>query len=190
MSAGKFFFFVHGMGGSPTTFFFPSVRTELENRGCTTIAPEFRDSLDPDYQDWKQTFEAQLTSAWNQRDDLIILGHSLGGYFVLRLLGDSPNAPWLQKLIGIVLVSSTSLKQPKRRKFYAEEIKWEVVRKLKIRTIALYSSDDRNVEKVHQDLIVKELKGVQGFEYREVNGFGHFMDGLAPPVVDAVSAFL
>jgi hypothetical protein len=62
--------------------------------------------------------------------------------------------------------------------------------KLKIRIIAVYSSDDRNVEREHQNLILKELGPITGFEVREMNEFGHFIDGLTLPVVDEVSAFL
>jgi predicted alpha/beta superfamily hydrolase len=41
----------------------------------------------------EDTFERELATSWNKKDDLVLLGHSLGGFFVLRLLGDSAGAP-------------------------------------------------------------------------------------------------
>jgi predicted alpha/beta hydrolase family esterase len=189
MAAGKFFFFIHGMAHA-TDFFFPWLRHELEGRGCRTLAPEFKDAWDPDYADWKSTFERELATSWNKKDDLVLLGHSLGGFFVLRLLGDSAGAPWTKKLVAIILISSTALTQPKRKKFYAEPITWENVRRCPIRVITVYSNDDRNVERAHQDLIVQELKSMPEFEFREFMGFKHFMMPEAPPIAEAAFALL
>lgn len=76
-------FIFHGTGGYPGENWFPSLKGELEKRGYQVTVPQF------------PTPEGQSLAAWNQvlspdaqkiTEDTVLIGHSLGGLFLLRLL--------------------------------------------------------------------------------------------------------
>jgi predicted alpha/beta hydrolase family esterase len=166
------------------------MRSQLEGRGCKTHAPLYPKPEDPVFEEWKAKFEEDLKSVWNGTDDIFMVGHSLGGYFVLRLLGESAEAPWTKSLKGVVLVAPTSMKRPERRRFYSEEVQWENIKRLGVKIIVLYSLDDPNVSREHQELIIQRLCHCKGFEYREWDEFGHFFHTEPqPPVRDAIMQF-
>jgi predicted alpha/beta hydrolase family esterase len=188
--AGKLFFFTHGVGGTPDGVFIPSIRSKLENHGHQTHAPAYPNPDDPDFDEWKQTFEADLAKVWDKQADIILIGHSLGGYFTLRLLGESNGSDWTKHLKGVILVAPTSMKRPERRRFYSKDVNWDEIRALKPKVILLYSDDDEKVARMHQDLIIQKIGDLPGFEFREPVGFNHFIIDDAPPVTDAVFTFL
>ena len=188
--ASKLFVFTHGVGGSPKSCFIPFMRTKLEEAGQQTLAPEYKNSDDPDFDDWKATFNESLASAWNKVDPIVLVGHSLGGYFVLRLLGESAETEWAQKLVGVVLVAPTSMKRPERRKFYSEEVQWDNILKLKAKIIMLYSDNDEKVAPMHSELVVSKIGSMPGFEFRQPKGFNHFIMPEAEPVTEAIMCFV
>ena len=76
-------FLIHGSNGHPNENWFPWLKTELENFGCNVIVPQF------------PTPEGESLDAWfsvlheygNLFDEnTIIIGHSKGGLFTLRVL--------------------------------------------------------------------------------------------------------
>jgi predicted alpha/beta hydrolase family esterase len=186
---GKLFVFTHGVGGRPDGCFLPNVRKALEALGIQTHAPAYPDSADPDFPAWKQTFEEDLARIWDRESDIYLVGHSLGGYFTLRLIGESVESDWISKLKGVVLVAPTSMKRPERRKFYSEEVNWTAIRGLTFKLTLLYSNDDDKVARMHEDLIIEKLGDRDGFEFLEPPGYQHFIMEDAPPVTSAVLAF-
>jgi predicted alpha/beta hydrolase family esterase len=184
------FIFTHGVGGRPDSCFIPAVRAALEARGARTHAPAYPDASDPDFPAWKRTFDGDLARLWDGEADLFLVGHSLGGYFTLRLIGESASAPWAARLRGVVLVAPSSLRRPERRRFYSEEVDWAAIRRLQFRLTLLYSDDDDKVARQHQDLVIEKLGDRDGFAFLEPRGWQHFITEDAPPVTDAVLALL
>lgn len=185
----KLFIFTHGVGGRPESCFIPFMRKLLDEMGHQTHAPAYPNSSDPDFPDWRATFEADLSKIWNGQDDIVLVGHSLGGYFVLRLLGECAGADWTKKLVGVVLVAPTSMKRPERRKFYSEDVNWEGIRSLDCKIILMYSDNDTKVAPMHSELVVKEIGHMNGFEFLQPKGYDHFIMTEAQPVTDAILVF-
>jgi predicted alpha/beta hydrolase family esterase len=105
----RLFILTHGVGGSPSSSFIPSLRAEIEKHGHQTHAPEYPNSADPDFDDWKTTFDTDLAKIIEGKSEIVLIGHSLGGYFTLRLLGESGDSPWTKLLKGVVVVAPTSM---------------------------------------------------------------------------------
>jgi predicted alpha/beta hydrolase family esterase len=185
----KLFVFTHGVAGSPDSCFFPVLRSVVVQRGHHVHSPIYPDTADPDFPAWKATFDRDIASVWDTHSDIILVSHSLGGYFTLRLLGESAGSDWVGHVTGVVLVAPTSLKRPERRRFYAEEVRWAAIAPLQFKLVLLYSDDDDKVTRAHQDLIVEKLGAMDGFEFRQLSGWKHFIALDAPPVTEAVLLF-
>ena len=185
----KLFFFNHGVGGNGHSAFFDSARSTLESKGAKTVAPSYPNPDDPDFALWCDLFHSELASNWSG-EDIILVGHSLGGFFTLRLLGEFAGEEWTKKLVGVVLVAPTATKRPNRRRIYSEEIKWENIVKLDFRLTLLFSLDDDHISKEHPDYVIEKLGGMKGFKYVEMNGFLHFIMKEAKPVMDELLTYL
>jgi predicted alpha/beta hydrolase family esterase len=186
----KLFIFTHGMRATPLSDFIPNFRRILEERGHQTLAPEYPHPHRPVYSEWKATFQAELAKKWNQISDIVLIGHSLGGYFVLRLVGESAGSPWAAKLRGIVLVAPASKRSDSRSSFYNQEIDWDSIRRLDINITHLFSKDDTLVPRSHQDYIADRIGSMPGYKFRLVDGYEHFRMKDPAPVRSAVFAYV
>jgi predicted alpha/beta hydrolase family esterase len=184
------FFINHGQGGDPFSDFIPFLKNGLEERGLRTHTPEYPCSWTPEYAAWETKFNNDMKSVWNQEDDIVLIGHSIGGYFTLRILSENPGAPWVQKVVGVILVASVAVKSRDSAKFYSKEIEWANIRALGARIVAIWSTDDKNVSMKHQTRIREELRDMPGFEYRELTGWHHFLEATAPPILEAALGFI
>lgn len=180
----------HGVTGSNQSNFIPSLVQALNEKGVKNFAPSYPNSSDPDFDEWKQVFHEYIAEYWTNNEDIILVAHSLGGYFALRLIGECSEEEWARHLKGVVLVAPTSMKRPERRKFYSEEVKWDNIHQLPIKVILLYSNDDEKVARMHQDLIIEKIGDLDGFEFREPQNWNHFMTTDCPPVMEAVMSFV
>ncbi len=76
-------FIFHGTAGSPKGNWFPWLKSELENLGCRLTVPRFPTPEGQSLDSWLEIlskYEKQITVS------TILIGHSLGGLFLLRLL--------------------------------------------------------------------------------------------------------
>jgi len=80
-------FLFHGIYGSPDENWFPWLKAELEAKGCTVHIPHFptKDDLIPE--DWWKAFEPYEKYL---DDHSIIIGHSLGCAFALKVIEKHP----------------------------------------------------------------------------------------------------
>lgn len=80
-------FIFHGIYGSPDENWFPWLKNELEAKGCTVHIPHFptREDLKP--ADWWKAFEPYEK---HLDEDSIIIGHSLGCAFALKVIEKHP----------------------------------------------------------------------------------------------------
>jgi hypothetical protein len=95
-------FIFHGTGGYPEENWFPWLRQQLESEGCQVAVPKFPHSKEllaeaclkvvvlqfpspekPILEDWINKFDEYKSSI---NKDTILIGHSLGGLFLLRVL--------------------------------------------------------------------------------------------------------
>lgn len=76
-------FVFHGTGGSPEGNWFPWLKEKLEKEHCQVFVLKFPNPEKPSLKDWFAEFE-KYKEYVNQ--DTILVGHSLGGLFILRVL--------------------------------------------------------------------------------------------------------
>ncbi|MSR67602.1 alpha/beta fold hydrolase, partial [Candidatus Peribacteria bacterium] len=91
-------FIFHGVGGSSSENWFPWMKAELQAAGHTVIVPDFPHPNRPQLDEWLKSFEQykHLLS-----EDSVLVGHSLGGAFALRLLQS-----WNVRVLATFLVAS------------------------------------------------------------------------------------
>lgn len=80
-------FIIHGVQGHPEENWFPWLKAELEKLGHKVIVPQFPTPEGQTLENWLatlKTYEADLTP------DTILVGHSLGGSFILNVLERYP----------------------------------------------------------------------------------------------------
>jgi len=73
---------IHGVGGKPEENWFPWLKQQLESLGCKVIVPQFPTSENQTLVNWFAEFEKYS----DYLNNAILIGHSLGGCFVLNVL--------------------------------------------------------------------------------------------------------
>lgn len=76
-------FIFHGTGGYPGENWFPWLKDRLEKLGCNVIIPHFPTPENQSLENWFKILK-EYTKHYNK--NTILIGHSLGGSFLLRAL--------------------------------------------------------------------------------------------------------
>jgi len=80
---------IHGAYGSPEENWIPWLKKELENLGCKVFVPKFPTPKNQTLNNWFKVFKKYEKYL---NEDTILIGHSLGPAFILRIL-DRLNKP-------------------------------------------------------------------------------------------------
>lgn len=80
-------FILHGWGGDSTTNWFPWLKSIKEKKGHEVFVPDFPNTEFPIYEEWCEHWEKIYASKVDK--DSVLVGHSLGGSFLLRWLSES-----------------------------------------------------------------------------------------------------
>jgi predicted alpha/beta hydrolase family esterase len=135
------------------------------------IAPIMPRPDEPDYESWKTALKEIFKI---MDDDMILIGHSLGGSVLLKFLSEEQPSQRIRSLHLVAVpfwgnedwdVSEFTL-----RKDFRESLP-------PISSIHIYhSKDDKIVSTQHAEKYAAELPGA---DYQELNGYGHvYWDGL------------
>lgn len=73
----------HGTGGHPLENWFPWIKRELEKKGAKVFVPQFPHPKDHPLLDWLKVLEEYKQYI---NEESILISHSLGGLFTLRVL--------------------------------------------------------------------------------------------------------
>jgi predicted alpha/beta hydrolase family esterase len=76
---------VHGTCGSPEGNWFPWMKAQLEEKGHQVFVPEFPTPDNQSYSSWREIFYGLNI----QPQNAILVGHSVGSPFVIRLTAES-----------------------------------------------------------------------------------------------------
>lgn len=119
-------FIFHGVGGSPQENWFPWLAEKLKEQGHRVIVPQFPHADHPEPKEWLGEFEP---SASLLNGDAILIGHSLGGAFALRLLERATQPIRATFLVASVWNRMGNEYDPLMTSFTAEPYDWPKIRK-------------------------------------------------------------
>lgn len=119
-------FIFHGIGGSPEENWFPWLREKLTKKGHRVIVPQFPHADHPELQEWLTLFEQYRQELDEQS---VLVGHSLGATFVLRLLEKLPRPVRASFLVAPVVGEMQNELDMLVAPFIRDGFEWEKIKK-------------------------------------------------------------
>jgi predicted alpha/beta hydrolase family esterase len=159
---------VHGIAddqsdNSYNMYWMPWVERELKNKGIAVVRPVMPDAWDPDYNFWKEEFEQIRIE-----EDDILIGHSAGGAFLVRWLGETG-----QKAKKLILVAPWKVQSLEFSEGENEMYDFKINRRVakNVDKILIFTSDETEDDgkksvKIYVDFLNADLI--------ELEGCGHF----------------
>lgn len=140
----------------------PWLQNRLLVKDIMPNVPEMPHAYEPEYTSWKREFER-----FNVTSETILVGHSMGGGFLLRWLSENNDAAPAK----VILVAPSLDPLRKNLTGFCE---FEIDSKLLDRTKVIIMTSDNDSEKSEQSrqMIIDALPGV---DVRMYSGFGHFI---------------
>lgn len=128
-------FIFHGTAGYPEENWFPWLKEQLEAAGCEVFVPQFPTPENQTLENWfgvLEKYKKQITP------ETILVGHSLGGAFLLRVLEKYPaKAAFLVATpIGVLPIKNYESDRP-----FIESFDWEKI-KSNCNSFFVYHSDN------------------------------------------------
>ena len=161
-------FIFHGTGGHPKENWFPWLKEELEQKEYKVYIPQFPNPDKPLLGPWLKELE-QYKDKINE--DTILIGHSLGGLFLLRVL-EELNQP----VKAAIIVSGSAGVKP--IKFYEGDYNfsdgfkfdWEKIKSNSKQFVVFHSDNDPYISLGNGELISEKL----GVKLTFIPNAGHF----------------
>jgi predicted alpha/beta hydrolase family esterase len=141
----------------------PWIQNQLNIKGILAQTPEMPTPYAPDYPKWKVLFEQFTVS-----EHTALIGHSLGGGFLLRWLSENPS-----QVVGQVVLVAPWLDTERRLEgdFFNFTLDSDIASRCKALTV-FYSNNDMERINMTLSLCKKTLVGVEFIELPEK---GHFL---------------
>jgi len=141
------------------------LKKELEERGIITSTELYPKDWAPVYENWKEVFEKNIIN-----ENTILIGHSDGGSFLVRWLGETK-----KKVRKLILIAPWKISTPGdtiRKIFYDYNIDYDI--KKRVDKIIIFISDNECVDGKQSLKIFHEALGGKVIE---LNGRGHYTMG-------------
>lgn len=156
--SSPFFFFCHGLFGTGTNVWFPYAFTTISNYDCDFISPDMPNPASPQYDQWKSVLLDRINLKWDKKQPIILVGHSLGGYTILKSLSDCANETWAQNVKGVFLVSPVvTWKFTPLIENYTE-IDFDPVVKLDAKFRHIYNVNDKVLDPRNSEFLTNVMK--------------------------------
>ena len=158
---------LHGTGGHPKENWFPWLKEKLKDYNYEVIVPQFPTPENQTPETWFKVFENYEKYL---NEDTILIGHSLGGGFLLRVLEKIK----VRVKASVFVAASTGVKPIKYyegdRPFIEKPFDWKTIRASSQHFLVFHSDNDPlicigNGEKIARELHTNLIK---------VPGAGHF----------------
>ena len=162
-------FIFHGTEGYPGENWFPWLKEKLENKGCKVFVPQFPS---PPGEPASVIEWFKVIKDYNQHinEDTILVGHSLGGIFTLRILEQLKHPVKAAFLIGAPIGVRPILNYDRDNSFSGFSFNWPTI-KANAKNFTVFQSDnDPYVSLGNGEQLAKEL----GVELSFVPNAGHF----------------
>ena len=148
-------FLIHGFQGEPNGGWRPWLMGELSQKGIYACALPMPTPNSPLPEEWVE--EIRRCVETSPRDQIYLVGHSLGSPAILRFLETTK----AKNIKGIVLVSSPVYKTKKKKvaEFLKKPFDFKLI-KSKVKSILVIHGDNDPAVSVEQGMfLAKELKG-------------------------------
>lgn len=162
-------FILHGTEGTPQSNWFPWLKNILEEKRIEVTVPEFQTPENQSFDSWRKTFVSDV-GKWDEKNKRILIGHSCGSTFALRILEEG----WLP-ITATFLVSGfvgpiDNEKYDKLNKtFFEKPFHWQAVKKNAGRSFVYHGTDDPYVPLHHGETIAEGL----GVDLTKIPGGKH-----------------
>lgn len=162
-------FIFHGTEGYPEENWFPWLKEKLEARGCNVIVPQFPT---PPVVPAKIAEWFEVIKGYEQyiNEDTILIGHSLGGIFALRVLEQLKHTVKAVFLTGTPIGVKPILNYDRDSSFSGFEFDWQNIKNKAKHFDVFHSDNDPFVSLENGEQLAKEL----GVELTFIPNAGHF----------------
>ena len=146
---------IHGSYGRPTSNWFPWLAKQVQSYGHSVALPTFPTPVGQDLTSWKQAFREQVGTL---TPDTILVGHSMGVGFVLRLLEESEH-PILGTFLAAGFIGALGLPDYDsiNASFFVHPFDWQMIGQNAGGVHVYASDDDPYVPFEHTNEIARQL---------------------------------
>ena len=160
-------FIFHGTGGYPEENWFPWMKKELEKIGYSVFVPQFPTPNNQTPENWFKALDNYKNKINNET---VLIGHSLGGAFLLRVLENLKVKVKLSCIVaapaGILPIKNYEGDKP----FISKPFDWAKIRKNSGKFVIFHSDNDPYVCLGNGKKLAKKL----GSKLNVVPDAGHF----------------
>ena len=162
-------FIFHGTEGYPEENWFPWLREKLEAKGCKVIVPQFPTPLvvPAKISEWFMVLKEYEKDI---NEDTILIGHSLGGVFTLRILEKLEHPVKAVFLTGTPIGIMPILNYERDNSFSGFDFSWESIKNKAKHFDIFHSDNDPFVSLGNGEELAKKL----GVELTFIANAGHF----------------
>ena len=162
-------FIFHGTEGHPQENWFPWLKEKLEAKGCKVFVPQFPSppvvpSKIAEWFDVLKNYEKDIN------EDTILIGHSLGGVFALKVLEQLRHSVKAVFFIGTPIGVRPILNYDRDSSFSGFDFNWQNIKNKSKQFVVYQSDDDPYVSLGNGEQLAKEL----GVELSFIPSAGHF----------------
>lgn len=160
-------FIIHGTGGYPEENWFPWLKKELKAMDIETVIPQFPTPKNQTPETWFTVISDYLPLI---EKDSIMIGHSLGATFLLRVLEKLDHSVaqsiFVAPSIGILPIKYIEGDRP----FLSEPFNWQKIRQNAEKTTVFHSEDDPYICIENGMFVAQQL----GAQFIKKDNCGHF----------------
>lgn len=186
-SNSKIVYLLHGWGGRPAGGFRLWLKDELEKLGYKVVIPTLPNTNEPNIEEQLSFLQDLIIEPG---EDVIVVGHSLGGQLVLRYLEALPLGKKIFKAVLVAGVVNEIMeldeKEAEIAKPWLMPVNAEKVKNSVEQIIALFSDNDQFIPLASEKIMREQFNAKTIIEH----GMGHYSDdeGLfeAPSVLRAI----
>ncbi len=162
-------FIFHGTEGYPEENWFPWLKRELEQKDCNVFVPQFPSPpvVPAKISEW---FDVLKDYEQYVDENTIIIGHSLGGLFSLRVLEKLAHPVQAALFVGTPIGIRPIANYSRDSSFSGFEFNWSVIKEKAQNFIVFQSDDDPYVDLENGKGLAKNL----GIELSFIPNAGHF----------------
>lgn len=172
-------FIFHGTAGHPQENWFPWLKAQLELLGYEVFVPQFPTPENQTPEHWMKAFEPYKDRL---SEETVLIGHSLGGSFLLRLLEQIPvvikAAIFVATPIGILPTKFYETDKP----FIDSPFNWEKIRTHARQFFVFHSDNDPFVSLENGVQLAHHLNA----PLLQISGAGHFNSASGYTQFDAL----